>query len=159
VAERWADHGAARVEATVAVELSSRFPVAFPWLAAQAALVLGQVQLRLGDRDGAGRRIEDARRQLVRLPAEGVLRAQLEALAAAWARAGTDVQPDGVPALSRAEVTVLGLLGTHLRLGEIADELHVSRNTVKSQVASLYRKLDASSRSEALRRARQLGLG
>jgi LuxR family maltose regulon positive regulatory protein len=64
-----------------------------------------------------------------------------------------------VPALSRAEVTVLGLLGTHLRLGEIADELHVKRNTVKSQVASLYRKLDASSRSEALRRARQLGLG
>ena len=38
---------------------------------------------------------------------------------------------------------------THLSLGEIGDELHVSRNTVKSQVAAVYRKLGCSTRTES----------
>jgi len=50
------------------------------------------------------------------------------------------------------------LLATHLTSAEIADELFVSVHTVKSQQASLYRKLGTSSRSQAVARARQLGL-
>ena len=36
--------------------------------------------------------------------------------------------------------------------------LYVSANTVKSQAQAVYRKLDASSRSQAVARARELGL-
>ena len=50
------------------------------------------------------------------------------------------------------------LLATHLRSAEIAAELFVSVHTIKSQQASLYRKLGTSSRGQAVARARQLGL-
>jgi LuxR family transcriptional regulator, maltose regulon positive regulatory protein len=61
-------------------------------------------------------------------------------------------------ALSKAEMRVLQLLPTHLSLSEIAEELHTSRNTVKSQVAAVYRKLQCSTRTEAVTRGRDLGL-
>jgi LuxR family maltose regulon positive regulatory protein len=159
VAQRRGDDAAARAEVHSAQVHPDRPLPAFPWLNAQNDLVLAQVQLDLGDPDGARLRLDAARRQLVQLPTQGVLRARLEDLATAWARAGTDVRARVRPALSPAERTVLDLLRTHLTLAEIAEELHVSRNTVKSQVASLYRKLDASSRGEALRQARAVGLG
>jgi LuxR family maltose regulon positive regulatory protein len=41
---------------------------------------------------------------------------------------------------------------------EIAADLHVSRNTVKTQVRSLFDKLGVTSRAEAVARARELGL-
>ncbi len=43
-------------------------------------------------------------------------------------------------------------------LSEIAAELFISTNTVKTHVRSIYRKLEASNRKEAVRRARELGL-
>jgi LuxR family maltose regulon positive regulatory protein len=60
--------------------------------------------------------------------------------------------------LTTAELRLLPLLTTHLSFREIAAELYVSRNTVKTQAISVYRKLNASSRSEAIARARELGL-
>jgi LuxR family maltose regulon positive regulatory protein len=53
---------------------------------------------------------------------------------------------------------VLKSLRSHLTLGEIAGELYISRNTVKTQVAAVYRKLHASTRTEAVRTGRLLGL-
>lgn len=53
--------------------------------------------------------------------------------------------------LSGAERRVLQYLRTHLTLAEIASRLYVSRNTVKSQAISTYRKLGVSSRGEAVR--------
>jgi ATP/maltotriose-dependent transcriptional regulator MalT len=61
-------------------------------------------------------------------------------------------------ALSEREVMLLDLLPTHLSYREIAAELYVSVNTVKTQLKSLYRKLGASSRAEAVRAARHRGL-
>ncbi len=55
-----------------------------------------------------------------------------------------------VQSLSAAERRVLQYLGTHLTLAEIAARLYVSRNTVKSQAISIYRKLGVSSRSGAV---------
>jgi LuxR family maltose regulon positive regulatory protein len=57
-----------------------------------------------------------------------------------------------------AERRVLELLPTHAPLQEIAESLFVSRNTVKSHTLSIYRKLDVSSRSDAVAKARALGL-
>ena len=50
------------------------------------------------------------------------------------------------------------MLATHLSFREIGARFFLSRNTVKTQAISVYRKLGASSRSEAVARAHGLGL-
>ena len=53
---------------------------------------------------------------------------------------------------------VLRLLATNLTVPEIAGELFVSANTVKTHTKRIYRKLGVHRRSEAVDRARSLGL-
>ena len=60
--------------------------------------------------------------------------------------------------LSSRELVVLRLLGGALTERDIARELYLSHNTIHSHTRSIYRKLGASSRSEALAHARELGL-
>jgi LuxR family maltose regulon positive regulatory protein len=60
--------------------------------------------------------------------------------------------------LSERELTVLGLLPSMLSLDEIADDLTVSVNTVKSHVRSIYTKLGVSSRRLAVLAAHEHGL-
>ena len=60
--------------------------------------------------------------------------------------------------MTAAELRVLPLLTTHLSFAEIGAEMFLSPHTVKSQATSLYRKLGASSRSQAVVRSRELGL-
>jgi LuxR family maltose regulon positive regulatory protein len=60
--------------------------------------------------------------------------------------------------LSARELAVLRYLPTMLTSQEIAGELFVSLNTVKSHLKNIYRKLDADGRRHAVRRARELGL-
>ncbi|MDH6197084.1 LuxR family maltose regulon positive regulatory protein [Mycobacterium frederiksbergense] len=62
------------------------------------------------------------------------------------------------PALTTAELRLLPHLATHLSLQRIAGELSVSRETVKSQTKSIYRKLAVSSRAAAVTEAGRLGL-
>jgi LuxR family maltose regulon positive regulatory protein len=50
------------------------------------------------------------------------------------------------------------MLSTHLSFPEIAEEVFLSRHTIKSEAMSLYRKLGVSSRSQAVARSRELGL-
>jgi LuxR family transcriptional regulator, maltose regulon positive regulatory protein len=63
-----------------------------------------------------------------------------------------------VEPLSQQELRVLRLLAAGLSNAEIASELIVSRNTVKTQVQSIYRKLNVNSRDEARQVARELNL-
>ncbi len=86
-----------------------------------------------------------------------MLGAQAEALRDEAARLA-DASGDRATILTTAELRLLPLLTTHLSFREIAERLHVTRNTVKTQAISVYRKLDASSRSEAIARAVELGL-
>lgn len=60
--------------------------------------------------------------------------------------------------LSRNELLVLRELPSRLTLDQIARERGVATNTVKTQVRGIYRKLEVSSRQEAVSRARELGL-
>lgn len=61
-------------------------------------------------------------------------------------------------ALTRRERVVLSNLTEEVTLEQIASKLFVTRNTVKSQVRSVYRKLGVSTRSEAVEWARAAGL-
>ena len=60
--------------------------------------------------------------------------------------------------LSKREALVLIELARGGSIDEIAGDLHVSSNTIKTQTRSIYKKLKVSSRTEALARARQMGL-
>ena len=60
--------------------------------------------------------------------------------------------------LTAAELRLLPLLSTHLTFREIGERLYLSRNTVKTLAMSIYRKLGASSRSQVIARAQNLGL-
>ncbi|MFJ9173257.1 LuxR C-terminal-related transcriptional regulator [Streptomyces sp. NPDC102360] len=60
--------------------------------------------------------------------------------------------------LTGRQLAVLRQLQEEVPLRQIADDLYVSYNTVKSHTRAVYRKLGASSRAEALVRARELGL-
>ena len=59
---------------------------------------------------------------------------------------------------SEREREVLGHLANMLSTAEIATEMYISVNTVKTHLRSIYRKLSVTHRSEAVRRARQLRL-
>ena len=61
-------------------------------------------------------------------------------------------------ALSESEVRVLRYLPSHLSAPEIAGELYVSTSTVKTHMRHVYAKLRVHTRTEAVERARALGL-
>jgi LuxR family maltose regulon positive regulatory protein len=60
--------------------------------------------------------------------------------------------------LSQRELEVLNLIATGITNQEIASQLIISRGTVKAHTSSIYRKLDVAHRTEAVARARQLGI-
>ena len=90
-------------------------------------------------------------------PGLGALASEAEALRA---RLATEpiTSSLGASTLTAAELRLLPLLATDLSFPEIAAELFLSHNTVKSQGSSIYRKLGASSRNQAVARSRELGL-
>jgi LuxR family transcriptional regulator, maltose regulon positive regulatory protein len=127
---------------------------AFPWLGAQMAITLGGILLELNDDPAAEIKAAEARRYLARLPTVGILGGRYERFVADLDRRA-DVH---ATTLTTAEMRILDLLPTHLTLAEIADRLYISRNTVKSHVAAVYRKLNATTRTEAVQEGRTNGL-
>ncbi len=133
-------------------------PVAFPWLAAQTAIALGQALLAVDEYAAAISRLAEARRRLAHLQTQGTLAERAERLARDIARYGDQPRDVAGSSLTPAELRVLRLLPTHLTLSDIADALYISRNTVKTQVAAVYGKLHSTTRGEAVRAARERGL-
>jgi LuxR family maltose regulon positive regulatory protein len=64
----------------------------------------------------------------------------------------------GMEPLTFAEERVLQLLPSQLTLAEIAEQLGLSANTVKTHVKHIHAKLGVSTRTPAVERARRLGL-
>jgi LuxR family transcriptional regulator, maltose regulon positive regulatory protein len=60
--------------------------------------------------------------------------------------------------LSERELEVLHLLNSHLSVPEIAGELYISANTVRTHIKNIYGKLGVHRRSLAVLRGRELGL-
>jgi LuxR family maltose regulon positive regulatory protein len=133
--------------------LVSRVVDMAPWLAVESRLMLGQVERRLGQESTAAQLAREARSELGRLPDAVLLETSLQSLEAVLGSSSTPSE-----ALTTAEVRLLSFLPTHLTFGQIADELCVSVNTVKSQAKAVYRKLDVMSRHEAVDRATALHL-
>ena len=134
-----------------AQRLRPRLGAMIPWLSLRTRFDLIRVHLALGDGGGARTLMAEARDILTLRPDMGTLvdeRDELEARLAA-VRGGRA----GASTLTMAELRVLPLLTTHLTFREIGERLFVSQNTVKTQSISIYRKLDATSRSEAIDRA------
>lgn len=130
---------------------------ALPWLAVQTRLELTAAFVMLRDAPAASALLAQADEILAARTDLGRLRRQRDRVAAdvATIPAGHDGQ---TVRLSRAELRLLPLLGTHLSFREIGAHLFLSRHTVKTQAISAYRKLGASSRREAVVEAARLAL-
>jgi LuxR family maltose regulon positive regulatory protein len=131
---------------------------ALSWFAVHARLELAKAHLALSDASGAATLSREADEILRRRPALGTLAAEADDVRASLSRVADQSGSGWASTLTTAELRLLPLLTTHLSFREIAERLFVSRNTVKTQAISVYRKLDASSRSEAIERAVELGL-
>lgn len=152
-----------------------------PAVSVRAALVRAQAAQRAGDvataRKLLAQALVDARRERLRRPfreAGPWLRPLLVApplrqLAAGWLEHGpaerseplrprTEPPPPFVEDLSGRERDVLERAARMMSTEEIATDLHVSVNTVKTHLKSAYRKLAVNRRSDAVRRARDLRL-
>ena len=151
------DVAAARQELVSAQRLRHLLTYALPYFAVQARIELARVHLALPDLAGARTLMREVDELLRRRPDLGTLAGQVRELRARLAEEHGSVAP-GASALTGAELRLLPLLSTHLSFPEIAAELFLSRNTIKSQAISIYHKLGASSRSQAVARSRELGL-
>ena len=151
------DAATARRELVNAQRLRPLLTYAEPYIAVQVRMELIQVRLALADLAGARTLMTEIDELLKRRPDLGTLTGEAEALRVRLsAQRGRSVP--GASALTAAELRMLPLLSTHLSFPEIASDLFLSPHTVKSAVKSVYRKLGASSRNQAVIRARELGL-
>jgi LuxR family maltose regulon positive regulatory protein len=129
---------------------------ALPVVSVQALLEMARSYLTLTDPAGAAAVLTQAHDILLQRPDLGVLPQQAAELRSKLAtiKAGAV----GPSALTAAELRVLPLLPTHLSFPQIAAELFLSPHTIKSEMKSIYRKLSATTRAEAVTRSRELGL-
>jgi LuxR family maltose regulon positive regulatory protein len=151
------DLQAARQELISAQRLRHLLTYALPYFAVQARIELIRVHFALADLAGARTLMREVDELLRRRPGLGTLAGEAAALRAQLAKERGPSVP-GASALTGAELRLLPMLSTHLSFAEIGEELFLSRHTVKSQAKSLYRKLAASTRGQAVTRARELGL-
>jgi LuxR family maltose regulon positive regulatory protein len=167
--------------AALAPVLDGSAPLVWPTWLAQAFLLEAIARDALGDKGAAGRALERAldcaepdgallpfllhpvprllERHAQHRTSHAALIAEVQSLLAGSRSAPPPAGPQPpLEPLSESELRVLRYLPTNLTAPEIARELYVSRNTVKAHMRSLYTKLVAHRRAEAVARARDLGL-
>ena len=151
------DTGDAKTEAKHALFLVSMLATVAPWINVEARIHLAPTFLLLGDVGMARILIGEGMEMLALIPDGSSLRQRLQSLEQTIE---AEQIPPGilVTPMTPAEMRVLRYLSTHLTFAAIAEELFVSRNTVKTQAISIYRKLGVSSRAPAVVAARSLGL-
>ena len=150
-------HEDARKALARAHRLRPQLDHGIPWVTIQVGAELVRAHLALGEAGAARTVLAETERVLELRPGMGALVEDLQELhehvgatsgsAGAWAMS-----------LTGAELRLLPYLATHLTFPEIASRLFLSRNTIKTEAVSVYRKLGASSRSQAIERAVEVGL-
>jgi LuxR family maltose regulon positive regulatory protein len=146
----------ARADLRQSAELLEALEEFTPWYRAETWFLLGRASIRLGETAAAPAMLDQARRVLRLTPDAVVLGGWIAEAEAAVTAASESAAAS--KSLSPAELRILQFLPTHLSFPEIAAEVFVSSNTVKTQVQGVYRKLGASSRREAVEQARAAGL-
>jgi LuxR family maltose regulon positive regulatory protein len=144
-------------ELTRAMRARPSLTLAFPHLAVRLRLQLAKVYWAITEHPAARHLLREIDDILLRRPALGAL---LDEVSEFRRVVTSSVQggPAGGSPLTPAELRLLPYLQTHLTIGEIGERLFVSRNTVSSEVSSIYRKLGVSSRSSAVNQATAIGL-
>jgi LuxR family transcriptional regulator, maltose regulon positive regulatory protein len=151
------DAEAARRELVRSQRLRPVQTYAIPHLAVQARIELARVRLALADAAGARTLMREIDEILKHRPDLGILTGEARELRNRLWSERSPATP-GASSLTSAELRVLPMLATHLSFPEIGAEMFLSPHTVKSQAMSIYRKLGASSRNQAVIRSRELGL-
>ena len=150
-------HDEARAALARAHRLRPLLDHGLPWLTVEVGLELTRAHLALAEAGAARTILAETERVLELRPDLGSLADQgrelHEQVAATSGPAGAWAM-----SLTGAELRLLPYLATHLTFPEIATRLFLSRNTVKTEAVSIYRKLGASSRSQAVERAVEVGL-
>jgi LuxR family maltose regulon positive regulatory protein len=123
----------------------------------QATIELAGVRHALGNTEGGDAAVERARQLITKFVDPGMLPTLLDRTDHAMRRAPRG-RPSPAAALTDRELAVLRLLATQLSQQELASELYVSVNTVRTHIQGIYRKLRVTSREEAIAHARELGL-
>ena len=143
------DRAAAEIAIAVSTEHLVRGSL---WMSADMSLRWGEIGFDLGQRREARDHADHARAVLEGYSDPGAMVTRLEALEQRI-RSASDVH------LTPAEIRLLPFLPTHLSTHEIAARVFLSRATVKTHLSAIYGKLEATTRSEAVERMEQLGLG
>jgi LuxR family maltose regulon positive regulatory protein len=139
-----------------AAQLRPLLTYALPVVSVQALVELARAYLGCADRAGAAAAVQQAAGILRQRPELGSLAKTVELLDSRIGQLHERAM--GASSLTAAELRLVPLLPTHLSMREMGDRLHISQNTVKSELMSLYRKLGVSSRSDAVARTTDLGL-
>jgi LuxR family maltose regulon positive regulatory protein len=156
VALHEADHEAATEGLVRAQRLRPQLTFIFPWLSVLVRLELAHAYMALGDAAAVWTILREVDEIFRHRPDLGVLAQRKDEMRQRLV--DMPVTTSGASTLTSAELRVLPMLATHLTMPEIASRLFVSRHTIKSQSASIYRKLGVSTRSDAVERARAIGL-
>jgi LuxR family maltose regulon positive regulatory protein len=119
---------------------------------AHGLIALARVLKERGDVGAAAQAAGEARRLTGSATDPGVLRRILRGVR------GPETDDGPQERMSEAELRVLRLLPSDLTLRQIGERLFLSINTVKSHARSVYRKLEATSRQDAVELARRRGL-
>ena len=157
VALHEARHEDARAALTRVHRLRPLLDHGIPWLSTAVGLELTRAHLTLAEAGPARTVLAETEQVLEMRPHMGTAADDARELSG---RVAAATEPAGAWAMSLtgAELRLLPFLATHLTFPEIASRLFISRNTVKTEAVSIYRKLGAASRSEAIERAVQVGL-
>jgi LuxR family transcriptional regulator, maltose regulon positive regulatory protein len=150
-------HLEARAAMTRAHRLRPMLDRGMPWLTGQVGVELTRAHLALGEVDAARAVLAETVAILQQRPDLGSIVADVRELdQRLTGLSGSDGARSG--SLTAAELRLLPYLATHLTFPDIAGRLFITSHTVKSQAKAIYRKLDASSRTEAIDRAVDAGL-
>jgi LuxR family maltose regulon positive regulatory protein len=147
----------ARRHARQAALLRPVLTYALPVVSVQALLELARTYMALIDPAGVRAVLEQIRSILRQRPDLGTLVSTTRELDERVSQI-TLATPIGASSLTAAEIRLVPLLPTRLTYSEIGERLFISRHTVKTEATSVYRKLGASSRKEAVDRLVELGL-
>ena len=147
----------ARAERSLRRALAIRATLEGGALHAWLTAALAEVHAARGRLTRAERALDEARELLAGCTDPGCVAAHVAVAAATVDRVRASAEPPREP-LSNAELAVLRRFDDDRSTAEIAADLYLSRNTVKTHIRSIYRKLGVASRADALARAEALGL-